>query len=266
MSEGTTKVLLHNGEVGGEVRPLYFYQAFGLAVALARIISFGACNFACPYCKRDGAFRDDDGSIVTAVDTDLEQLFRVCDDAVEKGQIVRLSGGDPVVFPSQSLAIASYMREKHGQKISMAHNGSSPAFAARMAPFLSSAAIDLKALPQEMNLRAGLTNGTGSKMFARSIETQDHLSSQGVLVDIRTPIFGTTTLDDILALASEIVRGGRSDREFWTWRLYRPVRGCDWTAPNKEQVLWMIGEVKALFPELKIGLRAKWEPEGFLYF
>ncbi len=260
------KVLLHNGEVGGEVRPLYFYRAFGLAVALARIISFGACNFACPYCKRDGAFRDDDGSIVTAVETGIEQIYRVCDDAVEKGQTVRLSGGDPVVFPKESLAIAEYMRTRHGAKISIAHNGSSPAFAARMAPYLDSAAIDLKAVPEEMNLRTGLVNGTGAKMFYRAVETQDILSSNGVLVDIRTPIFGTTTLDDMLRLAEEIVRGGRADREFWTWRLYKPVRGCDWSAPNREAVVWMIGEVKARFPDLKIGLRAKWEPSGFMYF
>lgn len=260
------KMLPHYGVVGGEVRPLYFYKAMGREIINARILSFGACNFACPYCKRDGQFRSDDGSIVGTVDVTVEQLFAICDDAVEHNQIVRLSGGDPVVFPQASLAIAEYMRTRHGRKISMAHNGSSPAFASRMAPFLESAAIDLKAIPSEMNLRAGLTNGTGLKMFNRSVETQDLLSSQGVLVDIRTPIFGTTTLDDMLQLAKEIVKGGKNENEFWTWRLYKPVRGCDWSAPNKDQALWMISEVKRTHPELKIGLRAKWEPDGFLYF
>jgi len=260
------KVLLHNGVVGGEVRPLYFYRAFDLEVVDARIISFGACNFACPYCKRDGAFRNDDGSIVAAHEASMDDLFAVCDDAVAHGQVIRLSGGDPVVFPKESLAIAAYVSERYGKKISIAHNGSSPAFAARMAPYLESAAIDLKATPEEMNLRCGLSNGTGVKMFGRSCGTQDILSDAGVLVDVRTPIFGTTTLDDMLHLAEAIVRGGRSEFEFWTWRLYKPVRGCDWPAPVQGQVQWMIGEVKRAFPDLKIGLRAKWEPEGFLYF
>lgn len=260
------KVLLHNGAAGAEVRPLYFYKAMGQDIADARIISFGQCNFSCPYCKRDGAFRTDDGNIVTAHDASLDDLFRVCDDAVAKGQVVRLSGGDPVVFPKESLAIAEYVSAQHGKKISIAHNGSSPAFTARLALYLENAAIDLKAIPEEMNLRCGLTNGTGEKMFHRSIETQDLLSSAGVLVDIRTPIFGTTTLDDMLFLAAEIVRGGRAEFEFWTWRLYKPVRGCEWPAPNQEQAVWMIGEVKKQYPNLKIGLRAKWEPEGFLYY
>lgn len=260
------KMLPHYGVVGGEVRPLYFYRAMGREIVDARILSFGACNFACPYCKRDGQFRADDGSIVGTVDTTVEQLFAICDDAVEHNQIVRLSGGDPVVFPEASLAIAEYMRTRHGRKISMAHNGSSPAFASRMAPYLESAAIDLKATREEMNLRAGLVNGVGPRMYDRSVEVQDLLSSSGVLVDIRTPVFGTTTLDDLLCLAADIVKGGRCDCEFWTLRMYKPVRGCDWPAPNRDQVIWMIGEIKKIYSELKIGLRAKWEPDGFLYF
>lgn len=260
------KVLLHDGVLGGEVRPLYFLRAFGREAVDARILSFGACNFACPYCKREGAFRADDGTIITAQDASLDDLFRVCDEAVAARQVVRLSGGDPVVFPEEALAVADYVSKRHGEKISLAHNGSSPAFAARLAPYLDSAAIDLKATPEEMNLRCGLSNGSGGKMFRRSVETQDLLSAAGVLVDVRTPVFATTTLDDMLLLAAEIVKGGRSDREFWTWRLYKPVRGCDWGAPMQKQVVWMIGEVKALYPDLKIGLRAKWEPGGFLYF
>jgi len=260
------KVLLRGGKVGMEIRPLYFEKAFGLSVRNARIISFGACNFSCPYCKREGQFRVDDGSIVSARDCGLDDLYRVCDDAHDQGQVIRLSGGDPVVFPKESLAIAEYMRARYGEKISMAHNGSSPAFAARIAPFLESAAIDLKALPAEMNLRAGLKNGSGERMFYRSLETHNVLASSGVRVDVRTPIFGTTTLDDMLAMAKHIILGGKLEMKFWTWRLYKHVRGCDWPTPHQGQVLWMIQEVKKVHPELRIGLRAKWEPSGFMYF
>lgn len=254
--------------VGGEVRKLFFYEAFEKTVDNIRIISFGACNFACPYCKRDGAFRSADGSIISAINCDIEDLFKVCDDAIEKGQVVRLSGGDPVVFPEASLQIAEYVKEKGG-RLSIAHNGSSPRFVKKLIEVgvLESAAIDLKAPREDMSLRAGLKNGTGAKMYDRSIETQDLLSSSGVLVDVRTPIFSTTTIDDLLELAGDIVKGGDGEREFWTLRIYKPVVGCDWEPPrNIESVVWMIRQVKAEYPQLKMGLRAKWEPTGFLYF
>ena len=126
-SDHLFKCLTHQGEVGKEVRPLYCYKAFGRDIDDARIISVGACNFSCPYCKRDGNFKDVDGSIITATPTKLGAIFEVVDDAISKGQVVRLSGGDPVVYPRESLAIASYVSQHHG-RLSVAHNGSSPEF------------------------------------------------------------------------------------------------------------------------------------------
>lgn len=261
------KVLSHNGVIGAEVRKLYFYKSFDQDVVPARIISFGACNFSCPYCKRDGNFRAPDGSILSSIDCTIEDLYRVCDDAIEKGQVIRLSGGDPCVFPEASVQLAQYVKGKGG-RLSVAHNGSSPQFIKKLIDLgLESAAIDLKATRHEVSLRAGLKNGLGAKMYDRSLETQDLLSSSGILVDVRTPIFSTTTLDDLLELAADIIKGGDREKEFWTLRLYKPVVGCDWDPPRStEGVVWMIREVKKEFPNLRMGLRAKWEPGGFLYF
>lgn len=261
------KCLPYKGKVGVEIRPLYFYRAMGLEVVDARIISFGACNFSCPYCKRDGAFRDTDGSIISSTSATIDELYRVVEDAVEKQQVVRLSGGDPVVYPETSLLLAERIK-KSGGRLSIAHNGSSPQFIKKLIEIgLESAAIDLKAPATMMNCRTGLSNGSGARMYQKSIETQDLLSSSGVLVDVRTPIFANSTLDDMLELAQDIVKGGNGKNEFWTWRLYKPVAGCDWDAPrNVDSVIWMINQVKSHYPALKIGLRAKWEPSGFLYF
>jgi len=261
------KCLTYKGIIGEEIRPLYFYKAMGLEVVDARIISFGACNFSCPYCKREGAFRDSDGSIISSISTTINELYQVVEDAVAKQQIVRISGGDPVVYPEASILIAKRVKELGG-RFSVAHNGSSPQFIKKLIEIgLESAAIDLKAPVGMMNSRTGLNNGSGSRMYRKSIETQDLLSSSGILVDVRTPIFSNTTLDDMLELAKDIVAGGDGKNEFWTWRLYRPVVGCEFDPPrNIEGVIWMIKEVRKNYPNLKIGLRAKWEPDGFIYF
>ncbi|MFA6995350.1 MAG: radical SAM protein [Patescibacteria group bacterium] len=261
------RCLPYKGKVGEEIRPLYFYKAMGIEIVDARIISFGACNFSCPYCKRDGNFRNADGSIVSSISATIEDLFKVVEEAVEKRQAVRISGGDPVIYPEASLLIAEKVKGLGG-RLSIAHNGSSPQFIKKMVDAgLESAAIDLKAPAALMNSRTGLNNGSGKRMYQKSIETQDLLSSSGVLVDVRTPIFSNTTLDDMLELAKDIIAGGDGKNEFWTWRLYKPVAGCDFDPPrNIEGVIWMINEVKKNYPSLKIGLRAKWEPGGFMYF
>jgi pyruvate formate lyase activating enzyme len=206
---------------------------------------------SCPYCKRGIQFI---GQRIQhlAIDEVLDQ----CDKAVKRGMVIRLSGGDPATTPTFSLMIA-----KRYKKISMAHNGSSPQFCQIMAPHLSSAAIDLKACPWDMSRRTGRS----SRMFYRAIDSINILSERKVLVDIRTPIFGDVLIEDMLFLAQQIVRH-QTTRKFWTWRLYKPVQGCSFTEPNIDSVIRMICQVKDIFPDLKIGLRAKWEPEGFLYF
>ncbi len=70
----------------------------------------------------------------------------------------------------------------------------------------------------------------------------------------------------MLFLAKQIYNCKNLDNKFWTWRLYKKVKGCNWEEPNLENVIWMIKEVKKIYPDLKIGLRAKWEPGGFIYF
>lgn len=114
-----------------------------------RIISFGECNVACPYCKRDCQFIGESGLPEVTIEIPLLDVLRVAVGAEQRGETVRLSGGDPVTHPQQSLLIARYIYEQFGQKSSIAHNGSGTAWVNRMAPYLSSAAIDLKATPEK---------------------------------------------------------------------------------------------------------------------
>lgn len=259
------KVLLYNGEVGIEVRPLYFYSALHLSIPECRIISFGACNFCCSYCKRNGSFRDKNGNILHAVSVSIQDLTKVCDDAIQKNQLIRLSGGDPVAFPDTALFLAKYVKEKGG-RMSIAHNGSSPEFITRIAPFIESAAIDLKATPEFMSTVIGLKEDIAKEMYYRSISTQKMLLDYGILVDVRTPIFQFTTLDDLIQMAHDMHQNAKYQSWFWTLRVYSEVGGCSFKTPSQDNVLWMAQEIKKEFPHIKVGVRAKWNPEGFVYF
>lgn len=258
------KVLRCNGTIGKEIRSLFFYRAFGENVPICRVISFGACNFYCRYCKRNGYFRSIDGSIIDSIKIDISRLFTVCDNAMEKEQVIRLSGGDPVMFPETSIALAQYVK-KHAGRISIAHNGSSPAFIREISKYIESAAIDLKAPVSYMSTIVGLNHEIATSMFWRSMETQRILLENGVMLDVRTPIFNFTTLDDLLLLAEELARNNGDKKFFWTLRAYSEVVGCEFKKPRIENLIWMANKVKKIFPKFTIGIRAKWNTRNFIY-
>lgn len=260
MNTNTVRIIPdRKGTPCAELRKAHFLRAFGREVETMRIVSFGTCNFHCPYCKRDGQYIDDAGNIISSRDFPEAEVYTALEDAVAKGQRIRLSGGDPCMHMRESLKIAEWAKEK-GQKISIAHNGSSPRFVEAIAPYLAYAAIDLKSpYPDDFNLRAGLVNGQGARMLARSIEVQDFLSRSGVPVDVRTPVFAETTIDDMLRVAELVVAGGDPGHEFLTFRCYSRIAGLDWAVPSAERVGEMVQEVSRQFPGLPVGMRARWK-------
>ena len=229
-----------------------------------RIVSFGDCNVACPYCKRDCQFIDSAGNVIAAVNIHVSQLFGLAEGAVARGEMVRYSGGDPVLFPRETLAVAEYLWKRHNKKVSIAHNGSGTAWVARLSPYLSSAAIDLKAVPPKMGHIMGVKGSLGERLYQKSLQTQRVVTDAGALLDVRTPVFGDTTETEMMSLAADIAKNDIA-RTFWTWRMYKKVEGCDWTVPEKESIFAMMERVSAAYPALWMGVRAKWQRGGMVY-
>jgi pyruvate-formate lyase-activating enzyme len=275
LSLDTPVLMLPFGKgIGWETRRLYF----GLAVAAdgrlnhspilransevvtTRIFSFGNCNVACPYCKRDCQFIGADGIPIVAQPTPFYTLLEMAEAAHARKEVIRFSGGDPMMFPAITLAISTYMSITHGVKCSIAHNGSGVQWVQKIAPLLASAAIDLKGVPDKMGAIMGIAPETGRRFFDKSLESQRILLDAGVLVDCRTPVFGDTSIEEMLFLADKI-----DQRAFWTWRIYKQVEGCNWTSPDTQSVIDAIQTVSKRHPDQWIGLRAKWNKGGMIY-
>jgi len=107
------------------------------------------------------------------------------------------------MFQEQSLAIFKYIKEHKG-KSSIAHNGSSPEFAKKFSNYVESAAIDIKGPERYFNKVTNLSKPIAKQMYSNSLNTIQILLKKKVLVDIRTPIFGFTTLDDLKKIAKDI--------------------------------------------------------------
>ncbi len=261
MNQQPLTLLPYNGRLGEEERTLYFYKAFGMPQDKMRIISFGACNFRCPYCKR-GTFEEDGGLDEHAVVTNLEEVKAICLDAISKGQVVRLSGGDPVMYQSDSLALGEFVKA-NGGRFSMAHNGSSPKLAKNLSHVLECAAIDIKGNRSEYPLVAGV----GPNAYDTAFKTISVLLQAGVIVDVRTPVFGFTTYETLSAIAEEVHNLQKLGKVFYTLRLFRDVSECQFPEPSREGVMEMARTIKKQFPTLPIGMRVKWDPSNaFVFF
>jgi len=258
------RVLPYKGTNLSEVRPAFFLKAFGEKVYDMRIFSFGRCNYACPYCKRDG-YDKNNLDIEGSVEIDEEEIFRAVDDAIAKGQVIRLSGGDPVCYPNLSLRILKYAKEKGGIT-SIAHNGSGPEFVAKLAPYLDFASIDFKASSfEQLGQIAGIDREMARKCFANTIRTIKILQEQGIYTDVRTCVFDDTSYEQLIKIA-ELFQGEDSSNLFWTLRTYSPIDSFDKKAKTPEEMTEMGTKISEKIKNLRIGIRAKWEPGGFQYF
>lgn len=231
-----------------------------------RIFSFGSCNMACPYCKRDCQFVDAHGRPIVAVDVPISDLFLLAETAIERTEVVRFSGGDPVMYARQCLAIAKYLWHVHHTKVSVAHNGSAPSWIERMLPYLDSVAVDVKATPDKAGRIMGLSQRAGAHFIGRSIESIrtccEH--ENDVLVDVRTPLFGDTTLEDLVWIGEQIFHT-HSRKLFWTIRLYSPAPHCDFTQPNLKNAIEMIRSLSEIIPNAWIGVRGRWHNSPVLF-
>lgn len=235
-----------------EIRKAYFLKAFGFQEEEMAIVSFGACNFHCPYCKRDCQYIDNQGNVIATRDVSMEELKQMIDIEIAKGRRVRLSGGDPCSFPKQSLEIAKYVFEKYGEKISIAHNGSDLEFVKSLVPFLEYVAIDYKAYNfQDMQKITGIKN---PKMQQEEIIKL--CSENNIIVDLRTPVFGDTEKEQLQGIAELI---SNYENVFWTLRKYNQVQGCDFPVPEMDFVVKLAKFIKNKYPVVKIGTRNYWK-------
>ena len=241
-----------------EIRKAYFLEAFNRNKEEMAIISFGGCNYHCPYCKRDCQYIDNNGNVIKTKSVSMGDLKTLIDIEAKKGRRIRLSGGDPCAYPAESLEIAKYVAQKYNKKISIAHNGSSYGLVESLINHLDYIALDFKAFYQD-----NIKKITGvNKPVMQQEQILNLCLQNGVLVDVRTPIFADTSLEELKKIGKVI---SKFPNAFWTLRKYNEVKGCDFSVPTMDYVTEIAKELKKEFPKLHIGTRNYWKG-GFEIF
>lgn len=260
-------IIPYKGELFQETRKSYFLKAFGEEVKEMRIIPFGKCNYACPYCKRNG-YDKKNCIIAGSVEVEEEQIVMAVQDAIRKQQIVRLSGGDPCMYPEISIRLLEQVKNQNGIG-SMAHNGSSPEFVKELVDrnLLDSISVDLKAKDaQTLRKVAGITEKQSYAMWDKTIQTLKLLkNAKRIKVDIRTCVFSDTTYEELLSIGT-IIKRYSSEDVFWTLRIYSIVDCFSTKTKTVEDMRELAKKLSSELIGLKIGMRVKWEKGAFYYY
>lgn len=260
-------VIPYQGKLFQETRNSYFLKAFGEEVKEMRIIPFGRCNYACPYCKRNG-YEKEHSIIKGSIEVEEEEIFMAVQDAVTKNQIVRLSGGDPCTYPDLSIKILEQVKNLGGIG-SMAHNGSSPEFVRYLVEhnLLDSISVDLKGKDsQTLKKVAGISEQQSYFMWEKTIETLEVLkNARNIKVDIRTCVFSDTTYEELLSIG-KIIKQYSNEDVFWTLRIYSIVDCFSKETKTVEDMRQLAKSLSSQLSDLKIGMRVKWEKGAFFYY
>lgn len=260
-------IIPHNGELFTETRQAYFLKAFGEEIKEMRIIPFGMCNYSCPYCKRNG-YNKHSNIIDGSISVEENMIFSAVSDAISKNQIVRLSGGDPCTYPYLSFQILKFVKENHGIG-SMAHNGSSPLFIKNLVDnfLLDSISVDFKAeSPEKLKTIAGISTASSYLMWNRTIETLQVLkNAENIKIDIRTCVFNDTNYEELLHIG-KLIQQNSNNNVFWTLRIYSIVSNFSSKTKSTENMKKLAQSLSFEIPNLKIGIRVKWDNGAFFYF
>lgn len=120
----------------------------------------------------------------------MKKLKKLIDEEIQKARKIRLSGGDPCMFKTQSLEIAKYVRDNYNQKISVAHNGSDYNFIKSIIDYI---ALDFKEIKKETVER--IAKIKNPKMQRKEII--ELCKKNNVLVDVPTPLFAETDINEL---------------------------------------------------------------------
>jgi len=105
------------------------------------LIKFGRCNMRCGFCFRDGANADADGRQPNSRYVDFEDIADLVVKQVKEGQIMRISGGEPGLYPTEVTELLNIIKENGGYSI-IDTNGTIPSSAKRYAELADVMSID----------------------------------------------------------------------------------------------------------------------------
>lgn len=158
----------------------------------------------------------------------------------------------------KTVKLLAKLIKKAGGIVSVAHNGSNPEFVQELLDYVDFWAVDLKSIDRK---RFKVLTGIGRKSeryFDSTLQSIGLISRYDIPLEVRTTVFGDTSEDELERIAEFLVSCD-SPNLFWTVRLYDGPATLRYKPPSLEDMLVKLKKVRLKYPQLKVGIRSKWE-------
>ncbi|WXG43425.1 MAG: radical SAM protein [Promethearchaeati archaeon SRVP18_Atabeyarchaeia-1] len=154
----------------------------------AAVIFTPRCNYNCPFCQN--------WRILEAKPEDskeIEEVFRVIDSASSTIEAVKITGGEPTLYPDLIKEVSNHCR-KRGLLFGFDTNGFLHGVTIMLIPYSDLISLDLKAPPDDPNLMEKLVGlpGRGREIANNTMMTlKELLRHDEIYLDIRTTVVPT---------------------------------------------------------------------------
>jgi pyruvate formate lyase activating enzyme len=159
----------------------------------AAVIFTPKCNYNCPFCQNWQILK-----IKPEYRKDMNDIFRFIDKASPTIEAVKVTGGEPTLYP-QFLKELSVYSHKKGLRFGFDTNGFLPNVIKELVPHSDLISLDLKTdptNPKSMEKLIGLP-GKGQEAGRNTMRTLENLMQQNELyLDLRTTVIPTLNDDE----------------------------------------------------------------------
>lgn len=187
------------------------------------LINIGVCNFRCVYCCKGGGLPREGLNLPGAEYFEIHEIENFIKEQVTKGNAIKISGGEPTIFINITMRLIKYARNL-GAYVSCDTSGYDPEKTLVLAKQVNQLAIDLKGASRY----AKQISGVGLKLsWKNPIISIKRTANLVETLEIRTPVFSFTSINDLLELSEYI-----PDNAYWVLRRFID----EWTI-NKRGVI-----------------------------
>lgn len=176
------------------------------------LVNVGICNFNCLYCCKGGNAKTKTSEVLPSADRiSIDQIYAFIDQQAHKGHFIKISGGEPTLIWPDILDIMNYCKKKQIY-ISCDTSGWNVERSKAIANIADQMAIDLKGPPEYVSKITQVDLDLCWTNVIKSIESCVEIAE---LLEIRTPVFNFTTIENLILLAQYI-----PPKAFWVLRRF----------------------------------------------
>jgi pyruvate formate lyase activating enzyme len=154
----------------------------------AAVIFTPQCNYRCPFCQNWKLLKTRPEDI-----KEIEEVFRFIDIAAPTIEAVKITGGEPTLYPELIKEVSRHCHDK-GLLFGFDSNGFLERVISQLVQYTDLISLDLKASPDEPDLIERVVGlpGKGKEVAHNTMKTLERLlGADNVYLDIRTTVVPT---------------------------------------------------------------------------